>query len=46
MIASTYAGTKMDHDITGSLLHLVNNTSAGLITDMTTACPLNNWRMN
>lgn len=33
---------KLDNAFTGTMQHLVNNKSAGLITDMTTACPLNN----
>jgi hypothetical protein len=33
---------KLDTAFTGTLQHLVNNKAAGLITDMTTACPLNN----
>lgn len=33
---------KLDSAFTGTLQHLVNNKAAGLITDMTTACPLNN----
>lgn len=33
---------KLDNDFTGTLQHLVTNKAAGLITDMTTACPLNN----
>lgn len=33
---------KLDNDFTGTMQHLVNNKAAGLITDMTNACPLNN----
>lgn len=33
---------KLDNAFTGTMQHLVNNQAAGLITDMTTACPLNN----
>lgn len=33
---------KLDAAFTGTMQHLVTNKSAGLITDMTTACPLNN----
>ena len=33
---------KLDNAFTGMMQHLVNNRAAGLLTDMTTACPLNN----
>ncbi len=33
---------KLDNAFTGMIQHLVNNRTAGLLTDMTTACPLNN----
>ena len=33
---------KLDNAFTGIFQHLVNNRGAGLVTDMTTVCPLNN----